>query len=903
MSSVRTMLRSEAFEMGVEDVLKGLSSGPEGLDDKEAKARLLRDGPNELTAKKAEPRWKIFLRQFLDPLVIVLIVAALITAVIEPGSFEWAVIGAIVVLNAVIGYAQEEKAKEAMEKLRQMASPRASVIRSGVRKEIESREIVVGDVVHLESGMRVPADIRLIEEANLVVNEAALTGESLPVEKDISELHPGTPLAERANMCFLGTIIESGRGTGAVTSTGMDTQLGKIAGMLGSAPSESTPLQDRLKKLGKRIGILVTAACVVIFGLEIARALPDISSGHLIEMFKAAVSLAVAAIPEGLPTVVTISLALGIRSMAKRNAIVRKLPVVETLGSATVICTDKTGTLTQGIMSVDWLYTGNRVLRIEGRGYAPEGRFLSENVRIDPPMDIEDFRRMMECSVLCSDASLVEEDHEWKIAGDTTEGALLVMARRAGIDAEAYRKAHARKDEMAFDPKRKMMSTVNDMDGTLIGYSKGAPERILAVCSSELMDGKEVPLTELRKKDIIARNESLAREGYRAMGLAFSREGRMEEDMTFLGLTGIRDQVRPEALASVKKAKKAGIRVMMITGDHHLTAASIGKMLGIIESEDQSINCLELDSMDDNAFIDVLKKVSVFARASPEHKVRIVKGLRELGEVVAMTGDGVNDAPALQNASIGVSMGITGTDVAKEASDMILADDNFATIVAAVEEGRTIYANIRKAIQFLLSCNMGEVLVMLVAIAIGWPLPLVALQILWMNLVTDSLPALALVTEPREPDVMSRPPRDPKEGVISKDMIVSIGISALIITIGSLVLFRLSFDRGMETARTITMVSMVMFQMWTALASRSTTHSMAKIGWFTNRKLLGAIIIGVALVLPVVYIPFLQDIFGTAPLNFGDWTMILLVSSLGLFVVELWELLNRRFLHLGTVKA
>ncbi len=893
------MAEREPFEMKVDEVMKALGSRAEGLDDREAGERLLRYGPNVLASKKSESRLKVFLRQFLDPLVIVLMVAALVTAIIEPGSFEWAVIGAIVVLNAVIGYVQEEKAKEAMMKLKQMASPRASVIRNGVRKEIDSKAIVVGDVVHLESGMRVPADLRLIEEANLVINESALTGESLTVEKDINGLSPGTPLAERTNMCFLGTIVESGRGTGTVTSTGMGTQLGKIAGMLGATPSEDTPLQDKLKGLGKRIGLLVLAACVLILGLEIARALPDLSSGHLIEMFKAAVSLAVAAIPEGLPTVVTISLALGIRSMAKRNAIVRKLPIVETLGSATVICTDKTGTLTQGIMSVDWVYAGGTVLRIEGRGYSPEGCFLSEDGKILNPQESAAFRRMLECSVLCSDASLMNEGGEWKIAGDTTEGALLVMARRAGMDIEAFRRAHPRKDEIAFDPKRKMMSTLNDLDGTFISYSKGAPERILQVCTMDIIDGKEVPLTDDRRKEIMARNESLAREGYRTLALAYSGAGRMEKEMVLLGLTGIRDQVRPEALSSVVTAKKAGIRVIMITGDHHLTAASIGKMLGIIENEDQSINCLELDSMDDNALMSVLKRVSVYARASPEHKVRIVKGLREMGEIVAMTGDGVNDAPALKNANIGVSMGITGTDVAKEASDIVLADDNFATIVATVEEGRTIYANIRKAIQFLLSCNMGEVLVMLIAIAIGWPLPLVALQILWINLVTDSLPALALVTEPKEPDTMNRPPRDPKEKAITKDMMVSIAISSVIITIGSLVMFRLALPRGIDIARTVAMVSMVLFQMWTAIASRSTTHSMTKIGWFSNMNLFWAIIIGVALVIPVVYVPFLQNIFGTASLGVTDWLEILLASSLGLIVIEVWELVNRKWLHVG----
>jgi len=882
--------------MDIDEALSAMGSSREGLNGPQAARILAAEGPNELAAQRSEPRWIIFLKQFKDPLVIVLLAAAAVTALIEPGGFDWAVIGAIVLINAIIGYVQEEKAKEAMAKLKEMASPKAIVIREGVRSEIDSSDLVRGDLVHLESGTRVPADLRLIEEVNIVLNEAALTGESLPVEKDTSPLPEGTPLAERANMAFMGSTVESGRGVGLVTAVGMGTELGRIAGMLQEAPREDTPLQVRLRKLGKRLGVLVISASVLIFALEVIRSLGDLSGGALVEMFKAAVALAVAAIPEGLPTVVTISLALGIRSMAKRNAVVRKLPVVETLGSATVICTDKTGTLTQGIMAVDWAYAGGRVLSIEGEGYSPEGRVLENGSEVASPMGDPALRCMLEGAVLCSDAVMRSDQGRWSIVGDTTEGALLVMAARAGLDIERTRSSCPRTDEIPFDPKRKMMSTVNEVGGSAIAFSKGAPERILRCCTREYTKGSEAPLAESRVRAILAQTDSKAREGYRTLAIACSHEGRMEEDMTFLGIAGIRDQIRPEAREAIAKAHGAGVRVVMITGDHHLTAASIGRDLGLISGEEQSMNCSELDPLEGEAFRSRLKEVSVYARASPEHKVRIVKGLRESGEIVAMTGDGVNDAPALKNADIGIAMGITGTDVTKEASDMVLADDNFSTIVSAVEEGRTIYSNIRKAIQFLLSCNMGEVLVMLIAIAVGWPLPLLAIQILWMNLVTDSLPALALVTEPMEPDVMKRPPRKPTEGALTREMIVSIIVSAIIITIGSLVMFRLAIPQGIETARTVTLVTMVLFQMWTAVSARSTTHSMAAIGWFTNRNLLLAIGAAVLLIVPLIYVPFLQDLFGTAPLGIMEWAIVVIVSSLGLVAVEAWELVNRRYL-------
>jgi len=553
-------------------------------------------------------------------------------------------------------------------------------------------------------------------------------------------------------------------------------------------------------------------------------------------------------------------------------------------------------------MTADVVYIGGKEVNVTGVGYKPEGDFSCGGEGIDCRRMGEGMDHLFRASMLCSDATLTKEEGEWKILGDTTEGALIVLAEKASCETNQIRKEDPREDELPFDADRKMMSTLHDVDGKKIGYTKGAPEQVLGICNREWFESGTVELTRDKIYEVTKLTESMAREGYRTLGIAYSPEGKMEEEMIFLGIVGIRDKIRKEAKEAVKTAKMAGIRPIMITGDHRLTATAIGKEIGIIRSDKESINCRDLDDMDDALFEKIVKRRSVYARASPEHKVRIVKALKKMGEIVAMTGDGVNDAPSLKTADIGVAMGITGTDVSKEASDMIITDDNFASIVAAVEEGRSIYDNIRKVIQFLLSCNMGEVMVMLAAILIGWELPLIALQILWMNLVTDSFPALALVTEPKEPGLMKRKPRDPKESAITKDMLISIFISAGIITIGTLGVFfyyRDYMNESLELARTMALTTMVFFQMWTAIAARSTTHTMAEIGWFSNKKLLGAIALAIALMIPIIYIPFLQDIFGTTGLALIDWGTILIVSVFGLVVVEVWERINRKWFHLG----
>jgi Ca2+-transporting ATPase len=886
----------------VDEVLKKLNSRKEGLEDAEVKKARAKYGENALAEGKKEPKIIKFLRQFTDVLVIVLLIAAIITAVLQE-FIDAAVIAVIVIVNALIGYFQEEKAEEAIARLKKMASPKSIVFRNGKRKEVEAAELVPGDVIHVESGMRIPADARVFECFSLKVNESALTGESVAEDKSAGALSGDIPLADRTNMLYMATTVEVGRGTAVVTETGMSTEMGKIAHMLQESERIETPLQKRLKKLGKWLGFLVLGVCAIIFALEIFRAYPELGMAHMVELFETSVSLAVAAIPEGLPAMVTVALAIGLKIMAKKNVIVRKLPVVETLGSATVICTDKTGTLTTGTMTADILFVGHEEYDITGTGYGPEGQVLKGGKPIDVVKESGTLKHIMNAAALCGDATLSEDGGHWSVIGDTTEGAVMVMAKKAGFDYREIRKKYPRLDEIPFDADRKMMSTLHEIDGIKRAYTKGAPERVLQVCNEEFVNGgEEVLLTEERKKEFIALTEKMAKSGYRTLGFATDEVGGMEKDMTFLGIVGIHDKVRLEAKDAVKTAKKAGIRVIMITGDHRLTATAIGKEIGLIEHDDQAMNCRALDDMDEKQFIKTLDTVSVYARASPEHKVRIVTGLKDQGHIAAMTGDGVNDAPALKRADIGVAMGITGTDVTKEAADMIITDDNFASIVSAVEEGRAIYDNIRKVIQFLLSCNMGEVLVMFIAILLGWPLPLIALQILWMNLVTDSLPAFALIKEPKEKDLMNRKPRNPKESAITKDMMVSIGVSAAIITLGTLILFYVNHEylgKDIATARTVALTTMVFFQMWTAIACRSTTHSMMEIGWFSNPLLMGAIVVAALLMLPVIYVPFIQDIFGTAALGGMEWIQILGLSVFGLLAVEIWEFINRKFFHLG----
>jgi Ca2+-transporting ATPase len=880
-----------------------MGSSPSGLEDAEARRRLAEHGPNELEAKRGVSAVRLFASQFKNFMVMVLIVAALISlaiGIVNGTGEEYldaAVIILIVLINAVLGFLQEYKAGKALEALRELAAPKANVVRGGREQQIPAKELVPGDVFILAAGDKVPADGRVIEAANLRVNEASLTGESEAVEKGVACISEDADLMDRANLVFAGCIVEYGRGRGVVTRTGMRTELGKIALMIEDVDTE-TPLQVKLAKLGKQLGalVLITSAVVFVVGL-----LQNVAAD---EMLLTAVSLAVAAIPEGLPAIVTVSLALGVQRMAKRNAIVRSLPAVETLGSSTVICTDKTGTLTKGEMNVREVWAGEGA-EVSGEGYDPTGQILREG----RPLTTGTWPRfdwLVRAGALCNDASLVQEKGRWTVKGDTTEGTLLVLARKHGLDLDPLKAEYPRVGEVPFDSEKKRMITVHEHEGRRYAFLKGAPESVLSICSREAGGVSESPLDEARRGEVLALNDAMADRALRVLGIAMREvdEGQeLESDFAFLGLVGMIDAPRKEAVEAIARCKRAGIRVIMITGDHERTARAIGAEMGIAARDAPTLTGRELERMSAESLAERVREVSVYARVSPEHKVRIVTALQRNGEFVAMTGDGVNDAPALKTAEIGVAMGITGTDVAKEASDIVLTDDNFASIVNAVEEGRGIYGNIRKFVSYLLSCNIGEVLAMFLATFLfveeGMIPFLLPIQILWMNLVTDGFPALALGLEKTSPKVMERAPRDPDEPPVSRRDFVRIFALGLLMAIGAMVAFQVVLGwgaaDGMPTAdgivraRTAAFCAIVSFQLLLAFSARSEEEGLLAIGPFSNRKLLLAVAVSFAAQLAVVYLPGMGEAFGTTPLGAEEWALILAVGMVGLVANEVWK--------------
>ncbi|HZH92770.1 MAG TPA: HAD-IC family P-type ATPase, partial [Tissierellaceae bacterium] len=761
-----------------------------GLSNEEAKNRLDQYGPNEMKEEEGKSLLSKIIAQFSDFLILILMSAALISVFVGETK-DAIVIMSIVVVNAMLGLYQEGKAEKALESLKKMASPTAKVIRGGKTQEISASDLVPGDLVVLETGDIIPADLRLVESSNLKVEEASLTGESVPSEKrSTMELTDETPLGDRRNMAYMSTIVTYGRGNGLVVETGASTEIGKIATMIQSIDEESTPLQKKLNHLGKVLGITVILVCIAVFGIGM------IQGRDLLEMFMIAISLAVAAIPEGLPAIVTIVLAIGMNKMVERNAIVKKLLAVETLGATSVICTDKTGTLTQNEMTVVKLYTNDRVVDVEGRGYEPEGKFLvdSNEIKVE---ELKGLNLLLTISALVNDAKLEEKDDQFKILGDPTEGALLTLSEKGGIRSKTINGKYPRVKEIPFDSERKMMTTFHEMAGKdeIVSFTKGAPDIIIDRCDKILLDGDVVKLTDEVRQKVLDQNTAFSRDALRVLALAFREYQRVpedptsedhEKDMIFVGLTGMIDPPRPEAREAIAKCKNAGINTIMITGDYRETAFAIAKDLGLADREDQAIMGSKIDSISDEELREVVKETKVFARVSPEHKVRIVTALRANGDIAAMTGDGVNDAMAIKKADIGIAMGITGTDVAKNTADMILTDDNFASIVAAVEEGRIIFSNIKKFVYFLLSCNIGEILLVFVSILLNLPVPLLAIQLLWLNLVTDSFPALALGVEKGEPDIMDRPPRDPNEAILDKRMLLGVSFQSLAVAGASL---------------------------------------------------------------------------------------------------------------------
>lgn len=847
----------------LKEVYSDLETSEKGLSSDEANERINKYGLNELTEKKKISPWKIFFSQFGSPIVWILILAVIISIV--AGEYVDALIIFIILkVNAILGFVQEYKAEKAIDALKKIASLKAVVIRNGIETTIDAKNIVPGDIIVLSEGEKIPADARLIESNELKNNESSLTGESIAVEKKTG-LCKDTILGNMFNMVFSGTSISSGNGKAVVIGTGMSTELGKIAHLIQETERPLTPLQKQLKKLGLVIGVAVIMIAVVVYFLGVSK------GGSSVEVLLSALALAVAAVPEGLPAVITISLALGVQKMLKRNALIRKLPSVEALGSCTVICSDKTGTLTKGEMTVKRVFVDDKEISVSGTGYNPEGVFSEKATNL---------KRILECGALCNNAKL-QENGEWSVIGDGTEGALLVSAKKAGIDSETLNATYKKISEVPFNSERKMMSVVYQKGKQKFVYTKGAPEHILDVCTYILVNNRKRKLTEEDKKNILKTYATFGISALRVLGFAYKehKSGKEESGLTFLGLQGMIDPARPEVKDAITKAKTAGIRTVMITGDYEITAKAIAQELGI---EGKVITGKELENIDLEKEIE---NISVFARVNPRHKLRIVEVLQRKGHVVAMTGDGVNDAPALKKADIGIAMGITGTDVAKESSELILMDDNYSSIVNAVEEGRNVFANIRSFVEYLFSSNIGEVLVIFLALLLNMPLPLIAIQILWINLLTDGFPALALGVNPGDKNIMQKPPRI-KKAIIPASRWVYIGLIGLVMTFGTLAVFDIYNQFSLAYAQTMAFTTLVMFQLFNVFNLRSSTRSVFGQNPFNNLWLLSAVALSVGLQLIVLYSP-LSEFFRTVPLQMIDWIYVLTISSSVLVVGEL----------------
>ncbi|MCX7681774.1 MAG: cation-translocating P-type ATPase [Anaerolineae bacterium] len=881
-----------------------------GLSEAEAAARLSRYGPNELVEQPRPGFWQRLLNQFNNFLVIILIVAAVISLLLGD-TIEAGAIMAIVLLNAIIGVVQEGKAEEALAMLKKMAAPEAHVLRDGHRIVIPARELVPGDIVFLDAGNYVPADLRLIESVNLKIEEASLTGESVPVEKKAElTLRDDVQIGDRVNCAFMGTTVTYGRGMGIVVATGMQTQIGQIAEMIQSYEEEPTPLQRRLDQLGRWLGWGALAICAIVF-IEAIIQDTEISliTSHglgyylthtrqeILDLFIIAVSLAIAAVPEGLPAVVTICLALGMREMVRRHALIRRLPAVETLGSATVICSDKTGTLTKNEMVAVQLHTANLRLNVSGEGYQPRGQFTNNGTPVNP-LDSPEMTALLTGSLLCSDARLeaLEDEggnHRYRMVGDPTEGAMVVAAAKAGLYREEVESRFPRVAEVPFDSDRKRMSTIHlRKDGQdnlppYIVYVKGAPDILLSLCDTILEGGREVPLTDEQRQRIEETIRELAQGGLRVLAVAYRYLSELpqeinaetiETNLSMIGLVAMIDPARPEVKPAVELARRAGIRTVMITGDYPDTARAVAQEIGLWRPGGRLITGAEMNTMTDEELIRYIEEVDVFARVSPQHKVRIVEALKARDHIVAMTGDGVNDAPALKRASIGVAMGITGTDVSKETADMVLTDDNYASIVSAVEQGRIIYSNIRKFVYYLISCNLAEISVIFLATLFGSLPPLNAIQLLWINLLTDGAPALALGLEKGDPDIMEQPPRPVREPIINRPMILGTVIQTIAITTVVLLAFytgRAWDPQNYALARTMAFVTLSASELVRAYTARSERVSLFRLGVFTNRYMQYAVVASVVLLLGAVYLPFAQPVFGTVPLGWREWAEVL----------------------------
>lgn len=874
----------------VETVITQLASTPSGLTGAEAARRLIEFGPNELQGVRQVSPWTILFEQFKNVLIIILLVATVLSAFLGHG-IEAIAITIIVLFAVLLGFVQEYRAERAIEALRQMAAPTATALREGQEVEIPARDLVPGDVVMLRAGDKIPADARVIESINLQIEEAALTGESVPVEKQTAPLAESeSALGDRKSMAYAGTAATYGRGRAIVVATGMKTEFGKIAQMLQTVESGKTLLQENLDKVGHTLAraTLVVVAIIVAFGL--------LRGQPFVEMLVFGIALAVAVVPEALPAVVTISLAIGVQRMVKRHALVRRLPAVETLGRTSVICSDKTGTLTKDEMTVRKILVADQLLDVSGTGYEPHGQFTRDGIVVEP---FPAMKSLLEAGALASDARLVNDGagNRWDIKGDPTEGALIVAAAKAGLDKSTIDQQFPRVNEIPFTSETKRMTTLHTRSQGTVAYSKGAPEIILDSCSRRLTEDGDTTLDAAGREKILEIARQMASEALRVLAVASKPDATLssaEQDMTFLGLVGMIDPPRPEAKTAIQVCEQAGIRAVMITGDHPLTAQAVARELGLLKGG-RVITGAELELLSEAEFEREAENIEVYARVSPAHKLRVVTALQKKGHIVAMTGDGVNDAPALKKADIGVAMGITGTDVTKEAAAMTLTDDNFASIVAAVEEGRGIFGNIKKYLMYLLSSNIGEIMLMAGATLLGLPLPLSAVQILYVNLATDGLPALALSVDPPEPDLMQRKPREARVGIFTRPIIILMVVGGLWSALINLGLFTWARSTGRSDAEAMTMtfVSLVLIQFFKAYNFRSDRHSVLNQP-FVNKWLNRAIVWELLLLILIIYVPFLQAPFGTFSMSFGDWAVIVGLAFTVSPVLELTKWIERR---------
>lgn len=876
------------YQKEIAEVFKELETDPKGLSDDEATRRLAEYGVNELQAEGRISPWTILFEQFKNVLIIILLLATVVSAFLGHGV-EAIAISVIVLFAVLLGFVQEYRAERAIAALRQMAAPIATVLRHGDELEIPARDLVPGDIILLRAGNKVPADARLIETINLQVEEAALTGESVPVSKHTTPLADDQlAIGDRKNMVYSGTVITYGRGRAVVVATGMETEFGRITGLLQTVEVGKTPLQENLDRVGK---ILAQAA----FGIVLLIVILGLLRGQpALEMFIFGIALAVAAVPEALPAVVTISLAIGVQRMVKRHALVRRLPIVETLGSTSTICSDKTGTLTKDEMTVRQIFVAGHTFEVSGAGYNPHGTFSQNGSTVTPPAPLLELLRG---GALASDARLVQNDSRWDIKGDPTEGALVVAAAKAGLDKADLETQIPRVNEIPFTSETKRMTTLHATSNGPLAYTKGAPEIILASCRQQLGENGELMLDDAARESILAAAQQMAGQALRVLAVAYKPTAQIEDaecDMVFLGLVGMIDPPRVEVADAIRTCEQAGIKPVMITGDHPLTAQAIARELGILKTG-RVVTGVELEAMSETEFEREVENIEVYARVSPAHKLRVVTALQQKRHIVAMTGDGVNDAPALKKADVGVAMGITGTDVSKEAAAITLTDDNFASIVAAVEEGRGIFGNIKKYLMYLLSSNVGEIGLMAGATLLGLPLPLTAVQILYVNLATDGLPALALAVDPPEKDLMDRKPRDPRTGIFTRPVVILLMVGGLWSTLVNLGLFAwaLNSGRSITEAMTMTFVSLVLIQFFKAYNFRSDRQSVFNRP-FANKWLNLAVGWELLLLALIVYLPFLHAPFTTYSLPLIDWVIVVILAFTVSPVLEVAKWMERR---------